>query len=121
MDANLLTNLAAYSAQVACIAAAGSVLPLMLRIDAAAVRYTYWRALLALCLLLPWLQGRASAPAASVEAISVSAVSLPAAPAVAASNAAVDWLPIIGAVLAGGIVLRAIWIGVSLMRLRRLR
>jgi len=62
IDEVFLTNLVAYSAQLACVAAAGSLLASLVRIDAASVRYTYWRALLALCILLPWLQGRASAP-----------------------------------------------------------
>jgi TonB family protein len=123
MDTGLLSNLVAYSAQVACIAAAGSLLLPLLRIDNASVRHTYWRALLALCVVLPWLQGRANAPRAdpAAAALRAAAVSEPAVPAAATSSAALDWLPIIGMVLIGGILLRAIWIGVSLMRLRRLR
>ena len=57
----LFADLVAYSAQVACLIALGGCLPGLLRVDAASVRYSYYRALLAVCLALPWLQGRPSA------------------------------------------------------------
>ena len=46
----LLADLIAWSAQVACIAAIGGLLPALLRLEAPGVRYGYFRALLALCL-----------------------------------------------------------------------
>ena len=46
----LLTDLIAWSAQVACIVAIGGLLPTLLRLEAPGVRYGYFRALLALCL-----------------------------------------------------------------------
>ena len=58
MDTSLLSDVVAYSAQVACVVAIGGALTAIVRIDAAGVRYFYWRALLALCLALPWLQVR---------------------------------------------------------------
>src|SRR6185295_15294534 len=58
MDATVLGNLLAYSAQVALLVALGAGLAAIVRIDAAGVRYVYWRTLLALCLVLPWLQVR---------------------------------------------------------------
>jgi hypothetical protein len=54
----LLTDLIAWSAQAACLAAVGGLLPGLLRLDAPGVRYAYFRALLAVCLALPWLQSR---------------------------------------------------------------
>ena len=123
MDANVLSNLLAYAAQIACVTVAGSLLPRILRVDAAVVRYAYWRGLLALCLVLPWIQGRqhaASAPngvATRVLAPSVAAVSKAA--AVAAPGASIQWLPIVGAILIGGLVLRLAWLGAGLLRLRR--
>ncbi len=62
---SLLADLAAWSAQVACIAVAGGLLPAVLRLDAPGVRYVYFRALVAICLILPWLQGRHVVPAAT--------------------------------------------------------
>ena len=58
MDTSLLSDLVVYSAQVACVVAVGGGAAALVRIDAAGVRYVYWRALLALCLVLPWLQVR---------------------------------------------------------------
>ena len=58
IETNLLMDVVAYSAQVACVVAVGAVLAALVRIDAAGVRYVYWRALLAICLVLPWLQVR---------------------------------------------------------------
>ena len=40
--------------------AVGRALAALVRVDAAGVRYVYWRALLALCLVLPWLPVRRS-------------------------------------------------------------
>ena len=51
----LLTNVAAYSAQVLCLAALGGLLSAILRIDTPAVRYGYWRTLVVVCVALPWL------------------------------------------------------------------
>ena len=58
MDTSLLSDVVVYSVQVACVVAIGGALASIVRIDAADVRYFYWRALLALCLALPWLQVR---------------------------------------------------------------
>ena len=72
MDTSLLSDVVAYSAQVACVVAIGGALAAIVRIDAAGVRYFYWRALLALCLALPWLQVRQTVtplvtPASAIE------------------------------------------------------
>ena len=121
----LLSDLAAYSLQVACIAALGGSLPALFRIHAPGVRYAYFRALLALCVALPWLQGRPnvvvsslSAPVATV----VANASVPGASSVAQpAQAAFPWLTTLIVVLLSGAALRLIWIGVGLVRLRRLR
>ena len=62
----ILSNLAAHAAQVTCVAAAGSILPLLLRLDPR-VRYHYWRLLLAVCLAQPWLQGRVVTPSGATD------------------------------------------------------
>src|SRR5215207_10451127 len=53
-----LANIAAYSAQVICVVALSTILAWVLRLDVPAIRYGFWRMVLALCLLLPLLQGR---------------------------------------------------------------
>ena len=50
IETNLLMDVVAYSAQVTCVVALGALLAAVVRVDAAGVRYVYWRALLALCL-----------------------------------------------------------------------
>lgn len=124
MDTSTLSNLLAYSAQIACIAAVGSLLPLLLRIDAAGVRHAYWRSLLALCLILPWVQGRRLPSAGdSAEAVASIApfVTVAGAGGVADQVAGFSWVALASGVLIAGAVLRLIWLAAGLMRLRNLR
>jgi TonB family protein len=127
MDQHLLANLLAWSAQVLLIVALGSLLPLLLRVEAPGVRHAYYRVLLLLCLALPWLQGRHGAATGDGTAAAgavTSSVSAAAAgvPAVGAAPAALlPWLTILGALLVAGAVARLAWIVVGLVRLRRLR
>lgn len=124
MDASTLSNLLAYSAQVAVIAAVGSLLPRLLRVDAAGVRYAYWRALLLLCLVLPWVQGRrlpsteGTAEAAASMAPFVTAAG---AGGAAAAGPPFNWIALAGGVLVAGAVLRLMWLAAGLMHLRNLR
>lgn len=122
METFTLVNLAAYSVQVLCIVTLASVMSWLLHIDAASVRYGYWRLILAVCLLLPLLQGRqmpvaaGGAPATGVDTqMGVAAVEG------AATAASFDWTSMILPLLAAGAGARLLWIAVSLMRLRRLR
>ncbi|HEX5107189.1 MAG TPA: M56 family metallopeptidase [Vicinamibacterales bacterium] len=124
MDSIVFANVAAHSAQVALIIGVASLLPWLFRIDAPSFRYVYWRALLALCLLLPLLQGWQAAPGVAstfstisgATGIDPSVDSLSAGPFAPAS-----WLFLAAAVLAGGVVVRAAWVVISLLHLRRLR
>jgi TonB family protein len=125
MDTPLLANLVAYSAQVTVVVAVGAALAALVRVDAPGVRYAYWRALLALCLVLPWLQVRRSvvvpiADTVSVPVASSSSLSA-AAQAPIAPAGATDWVALIGWVLLAGVVVRACRVGVGLWRLRQLR
>jgi len=125
MDATLLGNLLAYGAQVALLVVLGAGLAALVRIDAPAVRYVYWRALLALCLVLPWLPARRSVVVTITETTSIGLLppsSLPAgAHTVPVAAAAFDWVSLLGWVLVSGIVVRMCWVGIGLWRLRRLR
>ena len=125
MDTSLLSDVVVYSVQVACVVAIGGVLTAIVRIDAADVRYFYWRSMLALCLALPWLQVRQTvtsivAPAPQVQVASSSE-----------HGAAVDASAIPAPTLTGsrssdgssstGMVIRLAGIGIGFWRLRRLR
>jgi protein TonB len=117
-----LSNLIAYSAQIALVVFGGAAVSLILRLDSPGFRYGYWRTLAAVCLVLPWIQpyhppaALAATGAASAEAIA-SAVSS----ADRAQLAAASWPAIAGLVLAAGAAIRLIWIGAGLVRLHRLR
>ena len=113
-----LPNLAVYSAQVLVIVAiaaaadhlAGNGLPRM--------RLIFWRAVLAVCLALPI--AAAGAPVASA-IVSTEIVSSVAEPIAAIESARYSIERVIFFAIAIGIALRAAWLGVGLLRLRRLR
>ncbi len=117
-----LSNLAAYSAQVVCVAAAGGLLVALLRIESARARYGIWRTLLAICLLLPWLQGRQTVAAGRDATVGTRMVlvGLPAAQG-PASESSLPVSAIVIAVLAGGVAVRGLWMSIGLLRLGRLR
>jgi protein TonB len=126
MDTSLLSDVAVYSIQVACVVVIGGALASAVRIDAADVRYFYWRSVLALCLALPWLQTRQTIVSTGVPASPVSAASFAGDASVAAAPAvmpamSVDWVAIAGWILGAGMVFRLARVGVGLWRLRRLR
>ena len=61
MTAVTLANLAAWMVQTALIVGAGLTALWLVRLEAPAVRYLFLRALLAICLALPFLQPRVAA------------------------------------------------------------
>jgi TonB family protein len=107
------------------VAGVGGLMLAVLDVDAAAVRHALWRSLLALCLALPWIQGRA-APIPAVDLVSV-APAVPASvdaarvPFGVAPAGGVPWPTLLAVLLVGGIAARLLWMGIGLMRLRRLR
>ncbi len=122
IDAPTLANVGSWFAQIACVVALAAALPWLLRLRAPDAGYAFWRAVLALCLVLPWLQGRAAQNVAtgsttSVVDSTVLGVSLERAPDVAR----LDWLAIALWVVAAGAAARVAWIAIGLVRLRRLR
>jgi protein TonB len=127
----LLTNVAAYSAQVLCLAALGGLLSAVVRINTPAVRYAYWRALVVLCIALPWLQGR-QVPATDASVIRDSVFLLApetgaawqdgaTAPAAPSPATVPPWPTIALVLLTAGAGARLLWLTVGLMRLGRLR
>jgi TonB family protein len=125
IGSSLLPDLVAYSAQVACVVAIGAALAALIRIDAAGVRYIYWRALLALCLVLPWLQVRRSIVVPMTASPGFASASSPSVPALAAAasmpDAATDWVAFVAGILIAGMVFRLLRVGIGLWRLGRLR
>lgn len=129
MDASLLANLGAYSAQVVCIAALGTLLAALLRVDAAGVRYAYWRILLGVCTVLPFVQVRRDPAAAAphIAGIAGMAGAVEVTPEITVAAAAtgggtgIDWLWVAGVVLLAGMAVRVLWLMASLMSLRRMR
>ena len=124
--ATFLADLLAVSAQVVCVTAVASIVALVVRIDAASVRYHYWRCVLVFCLLLPWLQQRQTA-APVIEAIPTTAfgpsgldtyqiVGVP-----SATAAGPPWVYIIAWTIVVGILLRFARIAIGLVQLERFR
>ena len=126
MNASLIaTDVVAFSAQVTCMVAVAAIVSFLVRIDAASVRYQYWRAVLVLCLLLPWLQGRQPTPAASesvgAAVFSVTAMSTTVAPAASIAADGIAWQTLAIWIVVGIIGLRLTRLALGLARLRRLR
>jgi TonB family protein len=119
----LLTDLIAWSAQAACLAAIGGLLPGLLRLDAPGVRYAYFRALLAVCLALPWLQSRQAMAGgiSTTEAFTAVLIRVPAAAETVTASSGFPWMTALAVVLVLGTCARSAWIAVGLARLARLR
>jgi TonB family protein len=119
-----LANAAAWFAQVAVVTAAAALLPWIFRLHAPGVRYCFWRATLALCLALPWIQGRVATPAAQTASAAKPGAVAHAANAGAphaAAAALIDWVSVLLALAAAGAIVRLAWMAVGIARLRRLR
>jgi TonB family protein len=122
----LVTDVLTVSAQLACVIALAGLLSLILRIDRAGLRYQYWRAVLLLCVLLPWLQPRRSVATVALEAITQKApppgaMVLVYSVDVAARAPGVHWLQVAVWIAFAGIVLRLLYVVLGLVRLGRLR
>jgi TonB family protein len=118
-------DVVAFSAQIICVIAIAEVLALLVRINAPAVRYQYWRALLLFCLVLPWLQRRqvGVAPVTAMATMgfpsTTVALASPAGATTTASN--VPWIEVVLWIVLAGIVFRLARIGYGVIRLRELR
>ena len=120
-------NLLAYAAQVTIIVLACAGLPRLLRLRSPGVQYAFWRTMLLVCLLLPFVQPWKAHEMVFMPA-PVQGAALPAAasggpdrrrgpPAVSAF----DPVAAAGFVILFGIVARLAWIGAGMIRLRRMR
>ncbi|MFN7922409.1 MAG: M56 family metallopeptidase [Bryobacteraceae bacterium] len=114
-----MSNFAAYFVQVAVLAGLGACLPRLLRVHHPRTQLVYCQALLALCLALPWIQPwRRQAILAPLEVGNT-------APWMAASRDRAPepfpWDRAAIAILTAGAAVRAAWLGLGLLRLRRYR
>ncbi len=120
------TNLVAYAAQLAIIVLACAGLPRVLKLRSPGVQYAFWRTLLLVCLLLPIVQPRQEAqmafspapvrpgPVSGLTSTAAGVTRVPPAPGF-------NWIAAAQIVIPIGIVARFGWIGLGLVRLRRLR
>lgn len=118
---HIIENLLPWSLQAAAVVAAAAFLPWLFRLDAAGVRYNYWRGLALLCLALPWMQTYQRARPAgghTTVAVTTTTASTTAVPAIASS---MSWGTIALTIVAVGIVLRLAWLAVGVIKLRRIR
>ena len=111
-------NLVAGSAQLALIVAGAALLQRIVRVDAAGVRYFYWRAIAALCAVLPWIQSYQE-PGEQAAAIATGTVEVVAASVTAAVGDPVryaNWVAYVSLAIVIGAVARLSWIAVGLHR-----
>ena len=120
-------NFLAYAAQVTIIVVLCAGLPRLLRLRSPAVQYVFWRALLVVCLALPivqpWQPGVMTfvpAPDHGPHTLSA-APPAPHTPAPARPFPTFDWVAAARIVIVGGIVARLVWLGLGMLRLRRMR
>jgi TonB family protein len=120
--AALAADVLVVSAQIACVTAVAGVLALVVRIDAATVRYQYWRALLVFCLVLPWVQRR-QAVGSPVEAFTTFMFSSTAVgfaqPAGVSARPAIPWVEVVLWIVLAGIAIRLARVAYGSLSLRR--
>lgn len=116
MNGISLTSLAVYCLQVLVVIGTGALASRGLAEHTPALRLAYWRALLAVCVLLPLVPAPTGTPVGDVNVVAYQTIAT-----LSASRAAHSaWPFVIGILLAGAIV-RGAWLGSGLWRLRRLR
>jgi TonB family protein len=121
-------NVLAYSAQLAALIVLCAGLPRLLRLAAPAVQHAFWRALLVVCLLLPFVQPWRSATVALAgpERATAGAFAGLADAAVVRLDqrvalASYDVVGMTRTVLIAGVAIRLAWLSIGLFRLRRMR
>jgi TonB family protein len=115
---SFLLNIAAYSAQLGVLVAAAIVITLALRVRAPRPSLYFWQAVLLAGILLPILQPRADLPVFAANAAPMLASVN--APLAAISPQGVDLATLLIYVVAGGILLRLLWLALGFLRLRRI-
>lgn len=124
-ESDLLRNLAAAAMQLACVALLAEVLLRAIPVAAAGFRYAYWRMVLVVAVVLPWVMRQAPE---LVVADPVGFAAVPAAGSVPAADMAAvvaqggpDWGSLLPWLLAAGTGVRVLWVAAGLARLRAMR
>lgn len=114
----IAANLWAYSLQVLIVAAAGTAVVLALRLRDPAARLAHWQIVLAACLAAPLLQ-----PWRDVVAEGTITFRLGATQPASGAGTGFAWpsMAVVLWVLGAGVIVRALWLGVGILRLHRLR
>ncbi|HEY3886464.1 MAG TPA: M56 family metallopeptidase [Vicinamibacterales bacterium] len=113
-----LTNVLAWSAQVAMVTIACAPLPRLLRVPAH-VQYGFWRVVLLACLGLPWLEPSRTIFVVAPETVFGQAVTLERVIAVQQSAAAgIAWPSLLITALVAGTACRLAWTTIGWLRLR---
>ena len=111
-----LSNLAAYSLQLAILVGAAFAVTALVRMRAPVPALCFWQAVLAAGLLLPliqpWPADRSDLLASSVVFVSGTV------PATALATRGIDWVQALLAVLGAGTIARLLWLGIGILRLR---
>ena len=113
-----MSNAITYSLQVLVVIAVGALLPWLFRIHLPRVRLWFWQGLLAVCLLLPFVQPRRIAEINFTIDEGLMQAGTPVAMAPAKRLPVAETL---FGIYAAGLALRGIWLLVGLLRLRRYR
>ena len=122
IDLAFAANAVSWFLQVSLVVAAAATLTWVLRVHAPGVRYAYWRAVLVICLALPWLQGRITRTSAAVSTVDAVDTTAPLASPPSVSTAmSIDWVWVVAALAVAGGLARMLWIAAGYVRLRRLR
>ncbi len=117
-----LSNLWFYSLQTGILILAAGLLVRFFRLRESRSLYFFWRVLLAVCLLLVFQPGAPDPLSDPVSVPLAEEMIVPAFPVtVTEAEQAADVFPILGGLLAFGILLRLIWLGAGFFRLSRLR
>jgi TonB family protein len=111
-------NLGAYSVQLGVLVAAAIAVTLVLRVRAPRPSLYFWHAVLLAAILLPILQPRAGLPAIATGAAPL-LISMNA-PIAAFSSQGIAVTTLLIYVVAGGIVVRLLWLALGFWRLRRI-
>jgi TonB family protein len=118
-------NVLAYAGQLSFVVLACAGLPRLLGLRAPVLQYAFWRTVLAVCLLLPFAQPWKPAEMVFVPGPVQPGNAHPAPPTFngppPAPAAAFDWMAAAEVVILIGIAARLAWIGLGMIRLRRMR
>jgi len=114
-----LDNLLAYSLQIAALAAAGTVLPMVLKLRHPGVLLHYWKTLFVACLLLPVVQPWRAVPVETDSLNGIGTVHIQTTLSVTAEGPVTLPLPsVMVAVLVVGGLARLTWLAMGFCRLR---